>query len=97
MYTHVRKNRVPVIHAMIANDPNSHVNFCSTLTDTRAKFNAEEIAVWNWEKAITKPFICFGALVKAYSREVMEAKISAIPTRMYGPLTIHTLRGAGLL
>ena len=82
--------------AVTANEPKSHVNLSSVLTEVRAKLRAAERAVWNCEKAMTNDFICLGALVNAYSNEVMDAKISAIPTRMYGPETTQTLIGAGL-
>jgi len=44
---------------------------------------AEEIAVMKRKTAITRDRIFLGALVKAYSRPVIEAKISLIASRMY--------------
>jgi len=38
-------------------------------------------AVWKSEKAMTRERMFLGALVKAYSREVMEAKISEKASR----------------
>lgn len=58
---------------MIPNEPNSHVNRCSTFTAVSAKFSADASAVWNCEKAMTTDFMRLGALVNAYSRDVMEA------------------------
>jgi len=59
--TYVKKKMVPVIQAVIANEPNNQVNFGSTLTATRAKLSAEETAVWNWANAVTTDFILLGA------------------------------------
>ena len=58
-------------------------------------------AFWRleWVKQLQQAFLGTGGqkltLVKAYSKEVMDAKISEIPTKMYGPDTIRTLREAG--
>jgi len=90
------KKIVPTIHAITAKDENNQVNLTSTLTATNAKFRALERAFWNCDRAITTDFMRLGALVKAYSKEVIEAKISARPTRMYGPETTQTLMGDGL-
>lgn len=55
------KKMVPTIHAVTANEPKSQTNFCSTLTAVRAKLRADEIAVWNWENAMTTDFMRLGA------------------------------------
>jgi len=40
---------------------------------------------------MTTDFMRFSALVEAYSREVIEAKVSDMLTRMFGPETAQTL------
>ena len=87
-------NKAPATQAAIANEPKSQPKRSSRLAGTSTKFQAEAMAYWNWATAMTTDFIRFGALVKAYSREVMEAKISPMPTRIYGPDMTQTLIGA---
>ena len=89
------KKIVPTTHAVTANEPNSHANVGSMLTAVSEKLSADESATWNCEKAMTTDFMRTGALVNAYSSDVIEAKISEMPTRMYGPETTQTLTFAG--
>jgi len=76
------KKRVPTIHAVTPNEPKSQANLGSTFTAVRAKLRADARATWNCEKAMTTDFMRRGAFVNAYSSEVIEAKISDMPTRM---------------
>ena len=69
----MKKKTVPAITEVTPKEPKSHAKRFSTLTAVRAKFSADESAVWNCENAITTDFIRFGALVYAYSSDVMDA------------------------
>jgi hypothetical protein len=53
---------------------------------------AEEMAVIKRNTAMTSDFMFLGAFVNAYSRPVMDARISENAMRMYDPLWIQTLR-----
>ena len=46
---------------------------------------------------MTSERIFFGAFVNAYSRPVMDAKISDVATSTYAPVCDHTLIGEGRL
>ena len=60
-----------------------HTSLGSTVTGIRAKFNALLTADVNRYMDITTDFIDAGACVKAYSRPVMEAKISEMAISTY--------------
>ena len=72
------KNRIPTTNAVIDRDAYIHSNFGSTVTGRSAKFKALPIADVKRKSDMTTDFIDDGACVKAYSRPVMEAKISEI-------------------
>ena len=69
----MKKNIVPMTTEVTPKEPKSHANRYSTLTAVRAKFSADDSAVWNCEKAMTTDFMRLGAFVNAYSREVIDA------------------------
>jgi hypothetical protein len=53
---------------------------------------AEEMAEVKRNNAMTTDFMFLGAFVNAYSRPVMDARISENAMRIYDPLWIQTLR-----
>lgn len=55
-------------------------------SQTNASPRALATALMNRNTAITSERMFLGALVKAYSRPVIEAKISLMAMRMYEPL-----------
>jgi len=54
---------------------------------TKASPRADESAVMNKKMDMTRERMFLGALVKAYSRPVIDAKISLIAMRMYLGIT----------
>ena len=60
-----------------------HCSFGSTAVGERAIPRAEPKADWRRKMDMTKDFMLGGALVKAYSRPVMLAKISDKPMSKY--------------
>ena len=62
-------------------------------SQTKASPIALDSAVINRKTLITRDLMFFGALVKAYSSPVIEAKISDRAMRTYAPVCIQTFRG----
>jgi hypothetical protein len=60
---------------------------------TKASPMALEMAVMKRKTDMTSERMFLGALVKAYSSPVMDAKISLNAMRTYAPVWIQTLRG----
>lgn len=60
-----------------------HSNLGSTAVGDNAIPRADPKAVWSRNMDITKDFMLEGALVKAYSKPVMLAKISDIAIKKY--------------
>ena len=72
----------PVMNAETAIPVYIHTNLGSKLTEERAMPKAEPPALVRRNMDMTKDFMLGGALVYAYSRPVMEAKISEKAMRM---------------
>lgn len=87
VFTCSRRNKsqksTPTASDMIESEPYIHVSFGSTVTGKSAELSALPIAEVKRNKDMTTDFIDAGACVKAYSRPVIDAKISETAMKKY--------------